>query len=154
MTDYMTVRHLVNGKMPVAAGMVFRHALWMNFGQWLKENRNAYGVSQEWMADKLGVQQSTLAKWERGGRQPRNYEAMKEKAEAVFADLNRSLTKPPDSDGGEQPEGEPPMDDATEFAVEVLDALSREQRRNVIRRFLQRDRVISSPSPRRRGTTL
>ena len=36
-----------------------------------KKNRNAAGLTQQTVADELGVYQSTVAMWEAGGNKPR-----------------------------------------------------------------------------------
>ena len=41
-----------------------------NFGDWLNMVRTSSGLSEETLAEQLGIDESTVANWERGWRQP------------------------------------------------------------------------------------
>ena len=53
-----------------------------SFGEWMKQCRTTMGLSQESLAQALSMDESTVASWERGERQP--IQKSSEKAEAFF----------------------------------------------------------------------
>ena len=53
------------------------------FGDELRQARTARGRTQDWLADKLGVDQTLISAWERGGKVPRSRSRL-EAIEAVL----------------------------------------------------------------------
>jgi transcriptional regulator with XRE-family HTH domain len=66
----MVIRHNVNGDSPADWPMAFCHYRCMTFGKRLAHAREVARLTQKRLADLLKQDQSTIAKWETGEREP------------------------------------------------------------------------------------